>query len=103
MGLLRSGYEAFTIMELFNGTVLRFDRQVKYAQLKEVHAPRALAVAIYDKLAYVSGFIEGHLHSDGYTGTQPTVQLLEAEIAAYKELRQKYRADKKLVANQVPP
>lgn len=96
MALLRSSYEAFIIMELFNGTVVRFDRQIKFANLKEVHAPRDHAVAVYSKYSYVSGFIPGHLHSDEYTGTQPTVQVLETEIAAYKELRQKCRSERKL-------
>jgi len=102
MGLLRAGYEAFIIMEMFNGTVLRFDRQVKYAQLRELYITREHALSVCDKFGYVSGFIEGHLHSDGYTGTRPTVQLLSDEIAAYKELRQKYKGEKKAALAFIP-
>jgi energy-coupling factor transporter ATP-binding protein EcfA2 len=92
---LRKTYEAFILDQLFGGTVKRFDRQIKYATLKEAYCPKEDAEFVCDRLAYCSGFVSAHLHADGYSGPSASPELLKREIDAYIKFRKDYEGRKK--------
>ena len=93
---LRKTYEAFILDQLFGGTVKRFDRQIKYATLKNAYCPRDIAEFVCDKLAYCSGFVSAHLHADGYSGPSASPDLLKQEIDAYIKFKKDYSDRKKV-------
>lgn len=93
---LRKTYEAFILHYLFAGTVVRFDRQIKYGQFKEVYCPEDVISIVSEKLAYCSGFIDGHLGADNYSGQRPSTKLLKQEITAFDQLRSDFKKRKKV-------
>ncbi len=92
---LRKTYQAFILDQLFGGTVKRFDRQIKYATLKEAYCPKSDAEFVCDKLVYCSGFVSAHLHADGYSGPFASPDLLKQEIDAYIKFKKEYEDRKK--------
>ena len=96
---LRKTYEAFILHYLFAGTVVRFDRQIKYGQFKQVYCPEDFISKVSEKLAYCSGFIDGHLGADNYSGQRASTKLLKQEIDAFDQLRTDFKRRKKLAVN----
>lgn len=92
---LRKTYEVFILDQLFGGTVKRFDRQIKYATLKEAYCPKDDAEFVCNKLAYCSGFVSAHLHADGCSGPSASPDLLRQEIDAYIKFKKEYGDRKK--------
>lgn len=94
-GALRTCYEAFVMFDLFGGTVQRFDEQIRIQNLRIVAFDRAMVQEVMDKVALLSRYIEGHLHSDQYVAQKPTPEILQREIEALDALRQRHKSYKK--------
>ncbi len=95
-GGLRSCYESLVIYELFNGVVLRFDEQIKIQNLKDVVVSSEITKQIIDKVAYLSRFISGHLHSDVFGAEKPTPKMLMDEINEYDKIKKLIRESRKV-------
>ena len=94
-GALRTSYEALIIFELFNGVVKRFDEKISFMNLRDLVWDKDLVEEIIEKCEYCSRFIEGHLHSDEYSGELPTPKILLEEIENYDQIRKELKELKK--------
>lgn len=94
-GALRTSYEALVIFEIFNEVVRRFEERISIDRLKEVILDRAILDEVVGKVALLSRYIEGHLHSDHYAFQKPSPQLLLREIEDFEKLRKKCKDAKK--------
>lgn len=94
-GALRTTYEAFVIFELFGGVVERFQERIRPDSLSKVVLDKDIFGEVKNKIARLSRYIEGHLHSDVYAGRKPGYEILEEEIQDFYKLRQKARGQKK--------
>lgn len=92
---LRKTYEAFILYALFNGTVIRFDRQLKYGPFKDVYCPNDYIKSVSEKLEYCSGFINSHLHVDQSSGQKACPELLQQEIESFNKLSVKFKKERK--------
>ena len=92
---LRQTYEAFILYKLFNGTVIRFDRQIKHAQFKDVYCPQNFIDEVSEKLEYCSGFVESHLSADHDSGQKACPKLLKQEIDFFHQLSNRFHKAKK--------
>lgn len=99
-GALRSCYEALIIYELFNGVVLRFDEQIRIQNLKDVVVSPEITIQIIDKVAYLSRFIAGHLHSDVFGAEKPTSQMLMDEINEYDKIKKLIKESRKVGSHE---
>lgn len=97
---LRQTYEAFILYELFAGTVVRFDRQIKYGQFKSVYCPEQYVNDVSKKLEYCSGFISGHLGADHAMRQTASPALLQQEINLFNLLWEKFRKERKKKAQE---
>jgi len=88
---LRTCYEAFIIYELFGGVVERFQERTRTDLLAKVVISPTIRDKVVGKIGYLSGLMEGHLHSDASETQQPTLELLRDEITAFDELRQEHK------------
>lgn len=99
MSSLRSSYEAFILLELFAGTVTRFDKQINHSKFEHAFVPPAFVEIVCKKLKYLSGFVEAHLHSDRSVGAQSSPEFLSQEIREFQEMKGRYRTEKKQAAS----
>jgi hypothetical protein len=90
-GALRSCYEAFIVYELFKSVVLRFDVRISPGRLKEINWDVGIARDVNKKYEYISGFIEGHLQSDGYS-SKPEPSVLLKEIEVFEDLKRRHKS-----------
>ena len=91
---LRTSYEAFVIQKMLAKTVVRFDRRLSYDCIEKIYAPPAWNKRVARKLKVLSGFIEGHSHSD--IGRKPlTTQMLENEISEFKQMKKEFSVEQK--------
>lgn len=95
MSNLRTSYEAFILIDLFAGTVSRFDKQVNHSKFEKAFLPREYVELVCKKLKHLSGFIDGHLHSDHSSGANPLPDHLATEIREYQEMKGRFRLDRK--------
>ena len=88
-GALRTAYEAFIIFDLFKGVVIRFEERVSFLRLKEIQWDQSIANEVVGKCEYLSGYIEGHLHSDALGTIKLKPEMLIGEIEAFDSLRKR--------------
>ncbi|MBZ0186653.1 MAG: hypothetical protein K8F91_10425, partial [Candidatus Obscuribacterales bacterium] len=86
-GALRASYEAYVIFDLFKGAVRRFEDRIRIDSVAKVKWDADLAKHVVDKFAYLSRFIEAHLHSDPLHAIKPSPELLEKEISEFEEMK----------------
>lgn len=91
LGSLRSSIEALAIFTILGGAVQRFDPQIRIGRLKEIKFNRALIDRVVEKHGEISDLIDGHLPSDE-VGIIPTPEILEAQIAEFKVLKEQIKA-----------
>ncbi len=94
-GALRTNYEAFVIFELFSDVVQRFNERISIDRLKSVVIDDDVVKQVIEKTAFLSRYIEGHLHSDEYVFDKPTPELLLSEIQSFDELKKRQKSLKK--------
>lgn len=94
-GALRTSYEALVIFEIFNEVVRRFEERISIDRLNEVILDRSILDEVVGKVALLSRYIEGHLHSDHYAFQKPSPQLLLREIEDFETLRKRCKDAKK--------
>jgi len=97
-GALRSTYEAFIIFNLLGGVVARWNERISPGRLKDIVWGKEFFQKIIDKHAYLSKYIEAHLHSDEYAPIKPTPELLNKEIQEFTEIKKEHNALKKAAA-----
>jgi hypothetical protein len=88
---LRRTIEETIIHELFNGTVTRWDEQIRISNLGKVFWTDEIADALRDLHGNVSRLIGGHSHSDEYTGGTPDPEDLEDLIEQVKVAKKAIR------------
>ncbi len=88
---LRSSYEALLIFDLLNGVVRRFDERVRFDCLKNAVFDLELRNEVIDGFENCCKYMEGHLHSDKYAATKPTITNLNEEIIKFEALRSKIK------------
>lgn len=86
-GALRTSYEALVIFEVFNGVVSRFEERVSMDRLKEVKWDKTIIDSILDRYAYLSGLLEGHLHSDIFKKGEIKPSTLLTEIETFEKIK----------------
>lgn len=91
LSALRSCYEALAIFTILGGTVQRFDPQIRMGRLKNIKYDKTLVEEVVEKHGEISDLIEGHLPSDEF-GVIATPEILEAQIDAFKMLKEKIKA-----------
>lgn len=94
-GALRTCYEAFVIFDMFGDVVKRFEERISIERMKDVVIDSAIRDEVIEKVALLSRYIQGHLHSDRYVAQKPTPDHLKAEIDSFEALRKRLKAIKK--------
>lgn len=94
-GALRTCYEAFVMYDLFNGVVLRFEERTRIDQLGKVVIDPKIRDKAVEKMALLSRFIEGHLHSDTSAAQKPTPDIFLQEIEEFERLKKLHKEFKK--------
>lgn len=94
LAALRSTYEAFIVFDLFGGAVNRFEERISFMRLNQAVWDKSMIQKVIDKCGYLSGFIEGHLHSDAFA-EKPSVQDLLREIQEFDKLKKEHKQLKK--------
>jgi ABC-type lipoprotein export system ATPase subunit len=94
-GAMRTCYEAFVMFDLFNGVVLRFEERTRIDQLSKVVIDPDIRDRAVTKMALMSRYIDGHLHSDHFAAQKPTPEMLLQEIVDFEELKQRHKDFKK--------
>jgi len=79
-GALRTSYEALIIYKLLNESVARFQERVSPGRLVGITWDYQIVNQINDEYSRTCCYIEGHLHSDEYCGTKPTLKDLRNAI-----------------------
>ncbi len=86
-GALRRTIEETIIYELFNGTVRRWDEQVRVGNLREMFWTEEIATQLSELHGDISRIIEGHSHSDEYLGGTHDPDDLENLIANVDKIK----------------
>lgn len=86
-GALRTSYEVLVIYDLFNEVVLRFNERISIGRLRDINWNTEIVDEIITRYEQLSRYIEGHSHSDSYSGNKPTTQLLMKEIEFFETLK----------------
>lgn len=91
-GALRTTYEAFIIFDLFEEVVMRFDERISFGRLKSIRWESSLVDEVVESCERLSRYIEGHLHSDAFSGGKPTPSMLIGEIERFENLQKRLKA-----------
>ncbi len=94
-GAVRTSYEVLIIFGLFNGVVMRFEERISFGRLKDVVWDQSIIESIIERCETCSKYIEGHSHSDAFSGEPPTPAILLTEIDEFNNIRQAVRELKK--------
>lgn len=86
-GALRTTYEVFTIYNVFNSVVGRFEERISIGRLKEIVWNENIIGKVINRFEKLSRYIEGHSHSDSFASNRPTTELLQKEIDNYTNLK----------------
>jgi ABC-type lipoprotein export system ATPase subunit len=92
---LRTTYEAFIMLKLFNGVIRRFDPHIKVNKLKEIYIDENILDKVVEKFNRISRFTGGHLPSDQLEMEPVTPEGLDREIKEFKELENELKELKK--------
>jgi energy-coupling factor transporter ATP-binding protein EcfA2 len=92
---LRTSCEAFIVFDLFNEVVMRFSERISFGRLKGICWEQEIADQVIEACERLSRCIEGHLHSDAFSATKPTLELLNEEIEKFDDLRNQLKQFKK--------
>lgn len=90
-GLLRAAYEALVVYDIFGKVVVRFEARVSIERLKEAVLQPDIIEQVMRKYAFLSQYIDGHLHSDYSQAHNLTPEMLKKEIDDYDALKNKIR------------
>ena len=93
-GALRTCYEAFIIFDLFNEVVMRFGERVSFGRLKDIKWDDSVVQKVVERSEILSGYIEGHLHSDAFATQKLAPKVLLQEIEAFEELKKEMKQQK---------
>lgn len=88
---LRTSYESLVVFELFAGVVQRFVERVSVDSLKSVKYNDEIRDLVMDGFAQCCRYMEGHSHSDKYSGKKPTIDALQEEIDRFNEIKKQIR------------
>jgi energy-coupling factor transporter ATP-binding protein EcfA2 len=86
---LRSSYEAFVIYELFCGAVKRFEDRVSIDSLTGLHFDEEIVNEILTNFKLCCRYMEGHIHSDRFLASKPTIANLQEEADRFDTMRPK--------------
>ena len=90
-GSLRTSYEAFIIFDMFKSVVMRFNERISFGRLKDIRWDNLLANDVISSCERLSRYIEGHLHSDNFTGNKPTPATLKEEIDHFDTIQKRLK------------
>ncbi len=69
----------------------RFEDRIRMDNVTKIVWDPELAKHVVAKFAYLSRFIEAHLHSDTFQAIKPTPELLQKEMAEFEEMKKTKR------------
>lgn len=92
-GYLRTAYEDFIQKHLFSDVVRRWRENIKFL-VTEVFVPDYIGPQLDARMGILSRYIDAHSHSAPYHEVPLTVDLLQQEIQAYRNLVSTFKKDK---------
>ena len=98
-GALRTTYESFIVFDMFKEVVLRFDDRISFGRLKDICWDAGIAAEVIESCEKISRFIEGHSHSDVFSGAPPKPDMLIQEIEHFEDIQKRFRQLKKNPSN----
>lgn len=91
-GALRTAYENFIQKNIFGDVVGRWREEIKpFNKLSTLYFDESTFKWVEDRMGFLSRYIEGHSHSKEFHEGPLTVEILEREIKAFREGRNKYK------------
>lgn len=105
-GALRTSYEALVLHDIFGDVVRRWDERLSIERLTNVVLDRSIIETIVAKSAFLSRYIDAHLHSDEHNPEKPTPAALLAEIEAFEKLKKdckRSRTAAQAITTAAPP
>lgn len=94
-GALRTTLEEIILRDVFNGTIRRWDEHVRVNNLSGISWSEAVVDGIIELHGDLSRLIEGHSHSDEFSGEMPVADELSEMIDRAKELQKEAKKKRK--------
>ena len=94
-GALRATLEEIVLRNVFKGTIRRWDEHIRVNNLREVSWSNDVVDDIMELHSELSRLLEGHSHSDEFSGEMPEVDELKQMIVEVRDLQSKAKQKRK--------